>query len=305
MILDCLGADAVFCLEGENFQLRLQVVPVSSLLQHEETISGHVEKLTLELKNQAHLHNPIIIDERNVVLDGNHRAFVFKRLEFRYIAVCRVNYFHEKTRLCYWYRWLKGSPRLGSIKRAVKELRGNWEKIPDKNCLETVLEEDRLSCGIQQGDFFAAVRFHNDVVNDAVSAYNILNQIQEKLVGAGSILEYIPCNYVLESDFCVEHSKDEVVLWTPRITKEMVMDAAKHQKLFAPKTTRHLIPARPINVNVPIQWFKEDISLEEIDLRFADHLRRKKIKRLGPGQIVQGRYYEEELFVFFDKKPMC
>jgi L-serine kinase (ADP) len=294
----------MFYLESENFQLELQVVPVDALLQHEETISGPVRKLTLALKNQAHLHNPIIIDENNIVLDGNHRAFAFKKLNFRHIAVCRINYFHKETKLRYWYRHLTNSPRLNRIKGAVEELKGDWREISDKDSLKRALEEDRLCCGIQRGDFFASVRFRDDMVNDAVSAYGIFNQIQEKLVGEGATLEYIPCNHVHEADFCAGLNENEVVLWSPRITKEMVIDAARRQKIFTPKATRHLIPARPLNVNVPTEWFKEDISLEEINIRFKAHLERKKIQHLGPGQIVHGRYYEEELFVFFDKESI-
>jgi L-serine kinase (ADP) len=294
----------MFYLESKNFQLELEVVSVDSLLQHEETISGPMRKLILALKNQAHLHNPIIIDENHVVLDGNHRAFAFKELKFKHIAACRINYFHKKTKLRYWYRHLRTSPRLNRIKRAVAELKGDWRDVEDKDSLQKALEKDRLCCGIQRGDFFASVRFRDDVVNDAVSAYGIFNQIQEKLVGEGSTLEYIPCNAVHEADFCAGLNADEVVLWSPRITKEMVVDAARRQKIFTPKATRHLIPARPLNVDVPTEWFTEDISLEEINRRFADHLRGKKIQHLGPGQIVHGRYYEEELFVFYDKKSI-
>lgn len=290
----------MFQLESENFKLELQVVPVDALLQHEETISGPVRKLILALKNQAHLHNPIIIDENNIVLDGNHRAFAFKKLNFRHIAVCRINYFHEKTKLRYWYRRLTNSPRLNRIKGAVEALNGDWREVSDRDSLQKALEENRLCCGIQQGDFFASVRFHDDAVNDAVSAYGIFNQIQEKLVREGAKLEYVPCNHVHEADFCAGFNLNEVVLWSPRITKEMVVDAARQQKIFTPKATRHLIPARPLNVNVPTEWFKEDILLEDINLRFKSHLARKKIQHFGPGQIVHGRYYEEELFVFFD-----
>jgi len=294
----------MFYLESENFQLELQVVPVESLLQHEETISEPVKKLTLALKNQAHQNNPIIIDKNNVVLDGNHRALVFKELKFKHIAACRINYFHKKTKLRYWYRRLANSPRLNLVKRLVEELKGDWQEVANKDSLQKALEENRLCCGVQRGDFFASVRFHDDLVSDAVSAYGIFNQIQEKLVGEGSTLEYIPCSYVHEADFCAGLDQNEVVLWSPRITKEMVIDAARRQKLFTPKATRHLIPARPLNVNVPTEWCKEDISLEEINLRFAAHLQHKKIQHLGPGQIVHGRYYEEELFVFFEKKSI-
>ena len=102
--------------------------------------------------------------------------------------------------------------------------------------------------------------------------------------------------------FCNELEDDEMIIWTPQITKEMVVDAAKKEKLFAPKATRHLIPARPLNVSVPTYWFKENISLEEINRKVSGFLKSKDLRRFGPGQIIDGRYYEEELFVFFDKK---
>ncbi len=290
----------MFCLESENFRLELQVVPVGTLLPHEETIAEPVTKLMLALKNQAHLHNPIIIDENHVVLDGNHRAFAFKELAFNHIAACKINYFHEKTKLRYWYRHLRNSPRIRVIKQVVEELEGCWEEISNKDYLESALEENRLCCGIQKGDAFFLVRFDGDLVDDAVSAYDIFNRIQEKLVAKGSTLDFIPCSYVHETDFCVERGPGEAVLWSPRITKEMVITAAKQRKVFTPKATRHLIPARPLNVDVPTEWFREDISLAAINRRFVDHLERKKVRRLGPGQIVHGRYYEEELFVFYD-----
>jgi hypothetical protein len=47
---------------------------------------------------------------------------------------------------------------------------------------------------------------------------------------------------------------------------------------------------------------KENVSIEEINQRFLVHLKSKEMRRLGPGQVVNGRYYEEELFVFYDKK---
>lgn len=91
-----------------------------------------------------------------------------------------------------------------------------------------------------------------------------------------------------------------MLIWTPQISKEMVVDAVNREKRFAPKATRHLIPARPINVNVPITLFREEISLEEINQKLSDFLKRKKLRRFGLGQVLNGRYYQEELYVFFD-----
>ncbi len=273
---------------------------MDSLFQHEEILPHVANKLVFEFKNWTNLQNPVIVDKNHIVLDGNHRVFVFKKLKFKYISVCKVDYFNEVTQLRYWFRLLGRIESLESLKQIINDMNGSFREVSDREALRKALENNNLSCGIQQGNFYASISFHEDVVNDAVSAYNALEKIQGKLLQNGLKIEYIPCQSVHESKFCDELKNSEIIIWTPQITKEMVVDAVKKKKRFAPKTTRHLIPARPLNVNVPTYWFKEDISLEEINKRFLKLLERKNLRRFGPGQVVDGRYYEEELFVFFD-----
>ena len=290
----------MFCIETGSLKLELEVARVDSLFQHEEILPHVANKLVFEFKNWTNLQNPVIVDKNHIVLDGNHRVFVFKKLKFKYIPVCKVDYFNEVTQLRYWFRLLGGIESLESLKQIINDMNGSFREVNDREALRKTLGNNNLSCGIQQGNFYASISFHEDVVNDAVSAYNALEKIQGKLLQNGLKIEYIPCQSVHESKFCDELKNSEVIIWTPQITKEMVVDAVKKKKRFAPKATRHLIPARPLNVNVPTYWFKEDISLEEINKRFLKFLERKNLRRFGPGQVVDGRYYEEELFIFFD-----
>lgn len=292
----------MFCINTRSLELKLEVVPVESLLQHEATLPHIVNKLILEFKNLAKLQNPIIVDENDILIDGNHRAFVFKKLGFKYISVCKINYFNENVKLRYWFRLLKNIKSVDLLKQIIEDMNGSFKEIIDKKTLKKALENNNFNCGVQQGNYYASISFNEDIVNDAVSAYDFLEKIQNKLIIEGIKLEYIPDQYVHERKFYDELKDDEVVIWTPQITKEMVLDAAKKGKIFAPRTTRHLIPSRPIHVNVPIYWFKENISLEEINRRFSKFLENKHIKRFGPGQIIDGRYYGEELFIYFDKK---
>lgn len=289
----------MFCIKTGSLLLKLEIVPVESLFRHERTLPKLVRRLMLEFKNWTRLRNPIIVEDHNIVLDGNHRAYVFKELGFRHIGVCKIDYFHESANLRYWFRLLRNIKGIGSIKRIVEDMHGKVERVRDKDALRKTLQGNKLYCGVQQGDFYAAIHFNEDTVNDAVGAYDILQEIQDRLVRDRVTLEYVPCDCVDENRFCGELKDDEMVMWTPQITKEMVVDAAKKERLFAPKSTRHLIPARPLNVNVPTEWFREDISLEEINKRFLDFLRTKECRRFGPGQVVDGRYYGEELFVFY------
>jgi hypothetical protein len=115
-------------------------------------------------------------------------------------------------------------------------------------------------------------------------------------------MQYVPCQSVCDNGFCEQLEKNTLVLWTPHITKDMQVEAARCGHVFTPKATRHLVSARPINVNVPIRWFRENISLSEINERFEEFLRKKTMRRFPPGQVINGRFYGEEVFVFFDTK---
>ncbi|UCG64603.1 MAG: hypothetical protein JSW12_18585 [Deltaproteobacteria bacterium] len=282
--------------------MRLEVIPVESLFRHEDTLPHVVDELLLEFRNWANLQNPIIVDENNMVLDGNHRAFVFKELKFKYIPGCRINYFNKNVELRYWFRLLENIEGVDLLKQIVEDMNGKLQQVDDQETLKKTLKNNNLDCGIQQGNFYASIRFNKDLVNDAVSAYAVLGKIQDKLIEKSIKLKYFPCQHMYETKFCRELKECEMVIWTPQITKEMVLAAVKRKKLFAPRTTRHLISPRPLNVNVPLYWFKENISLEGINRRFSQFLASKNLEPFGPGQVIDGRYYGEELLFFFDKK---
>ena len=292
----------MFCIKTKSLELRLEVIPVESLFQHEDTLPQVVDELLLEFRNWANLQNPIIVDENNIILDGNHRAFVFKELKFKYIPGCRINYFNKSVGLRYWFRLLENIEGVDLLKQIVEDMNGKLHQVDDQETLKKTLKNNNLDCGVQQGNFYASIRFNKDLVHDAVSAYAVLAEIQDKLVQEGIKLKYFPCQHMYENKFCSELKECEMVIWTPQITKEMVVAAAKRKKVFAPRTTRHLISPRPLNVNVPLYWFKENISLEEINQRFSQFLASKNLEHFGPGQVIDGRYYGEELLFFFDKK---
>jgi hypothetical protein len=293
----------MFTIQSENLLLELEILPVASLFAHERLLAPIADRLSLEFRSAPYLENPVIVDENCIVLDGNHRVHVFRRLQFKYIAVCRIDYMHKEARLRYWFRLLANVNSIDLLKRVSEEYRGRFEYVRDKASLERIMAENFATCGVQHGDVFGVLVFDREAAEDAVSAYDLLEKLQTRLVEEGIAVEYIPCQYAHKGEFCQCLTEEHVILWTPQITKEMVVEAAKQKRLFAPKTTRHLIPARPLQINVPMAWLREEVSLEVINQRFMEHLRGKELRRLAPGQVINGRYYEEELFVFYDKKP--
>lgn len=290
----------MYRMETDTFTLKLEIVPVESLFMHEEIIPRAVKRLTFEFRNLASLQNPVIIDKNHVVLDGNHRAYVFKALKFRFIPVCRIDYFDDSTKLRCWFRLLGNVQQSDVVIEAFESLGCRAESVPGKVALTEMMAANSLACGVQQANDYACVVFPDSMGDDPVGAYGMIQRVQDILTSQGISLTYFPCNSVRMDKFSSKLATDEAVVWTPRITKNMVVECAMQEKVFAPKTTRHVISVRPLNVNVPGYWLKEKISLAEINQRFENFLKTKKVRRFGPGQVIDGRYYEEELVVFYD-----
>ena len=289
----------MFCIETKKLKLVLEIVPVSSLVSHEEVLPSAARQLILEFKNLASLQNPIIVDENHIVLDGNHRAYAFRALNFAFIPVCRIDYFNRRAKLRYWFRILGHLEDRHRVRRVVESLGGTLHPQPDPFALKKALGEKCLACGLQYPDECVLVDFPENDICDAVDAYAFIQMIQDQLTARGASLDYLPCSTVREDTFPSRLGHGQMVLWTPQITKQMVVDCAKRQKVFAPKSTRHVIPVRPLNVNVPGQWFRENLSLSEINCKFSEFLNEKRMKRFSPGMVLDGRYYEEELIVFY------
>lgn len=289
----------MFFIETKKLKLTLEIVLVSSLFSHEAVLEPSASKLILEFKNLASLQNPIIVDENHVVLDGNHRAHAFNVLKYKYIPVCKIDYFNRRTKLRYWFRLLSNLDNKDTVQHIVNTLGGTLHAQPNRSTFEKALEENCYACGLQHRDSYDLVVFPDNTTCDAVDAYHRIQEVQDRLSDQGVGLSYIPCKAVKEDAFPAQLTSDQMVLWTPRITKQMVVDCAKMKKVFAPKTTRHVIPVRPLNVNMPGQWFRENWTLEEINRNFYAFLRNKRMKRFSPGMVLDGRYYEEELIVFY------
>ncbi len=290
----------MYQLKSKKLCLTLEIVPVALLLEHEQILLDKANRLIFEFQNLASLQNPIIVDENNVVLDGNHRTYVFKQLRFTYIPVCKIDYLDETTKLRCWFRLLGNIVNLDMIQASFESAGCRIFPVDDKHALQKAMDTNPHACGLQCLQQFFLVEFPDTVSHEAVAIYDLLYQIQQKLTASDVSLEYVPCNAVHKNDFCQMLTGKDVVLWTPRLSKETVVSSAKENKIFAPKTTRHVLPARPLNVNIPGFWLKEKVSLEEINQRFEQHLRAKQVKRFAPGQIIDGRYYQEELYVFYN-----
>ncbi|HYY92593.1 MAG TPA: hypothetical protein VE955_11465, partial [Candidatus Dormibacteraeota bacterium] len=88
-----------------------------------------------------------------------------------------------------------------------------------------------------------------------------------------------------------------VLMSTIRLEKEEVVDTCLKRLLFPPKSTRHLIPSRPLGVSVPLEWLKTN-NIPAAEAKFEKHLATMSVRRLPEGSKVGSRRYMEEVFLF-------
>jgi len=276
---------------NERLNLRIIIIEISALLLLEEPIPDLLRQLTQSIKKSGCLNHPIIVDaESHLVLDGVHRVAVLKMLGCKRVPACLVDYKSPAIKVFSWYRTISG---LNSVESFLAEV------TRVLNSVKLVNQIDENLIGISP--VFAAVKTRNEnfLLNhpfeSVKEAYDIIKCIEERLKAIG-----LEIRYETESDAKQRLTQDQTdaVLYTPRLTKQAIIETARSRKIFAHKTTRHIIPARPLHLCVPLRLLKDKRPLTEVNETLKNILRRKRVKHVPPGSIFEGRRYEEDLYVF-------
>jgi len=98
-------------------------------------------------------------------------------------------------------------------------------------------------------------------------------------------------------DNSVPKDANQFLLSTIRLNKQETLAASKSGKTFPPKTTRHIIPSRPLGTSVPLNWLRSP-GLESAQEKFMSHLRKMRLRHVPGGTWIGSRRYEEEVFLF-------
>jgi hypothetical protein len=280
----------VFAINHPLLSFKITLHELDKLHVHEEIIPELVENLARKISNDGSFFHPIVVEKGNsVVLDGMHRVAASKKIGFRYIPLCLVDYDNPNIQVGSWYRLIQ-NPSLqealevcAGLGLSVQE--GSFDghlKLIERREAIAALFTSELSLALQ------------GAARDIKDAYDLIRNIGEHLRRRGSMIRYDTEN---EAQKKVNDGRISIGLATPVISKSEIVEVALSDRIFAPKSTRHIIPARPMAVNIPTDWLWGDLSLREINRMMVDLLKSKRIERLPPGQVLD-RKYDEELFVF-------
>ena len=280
----------------EKLSLHLKIVDINSLFLHEETIPEMLEKLAAEIRMDEALRHPVIVDKESfVVLDGMHRVAALKLLSCRRIPVCLVNYKSPSISVGAWYRTITAANNylIDKMLEEMSSLGFDIERVD--------LEPDDK---IGKNDIVAAIKTRENTYliyhsfKNLKEAYDYIKLIENRLKQSN-----FKVNYDTEADSFKKLKEGivDAVLLTPKLSKDEIVKTALSGEVFAHKATRHIIPARPLYVNVPLGLLtSENLSLEQVNEEFRKMLMKKKLKMIPAGSFIENRRYEEDVYLFED-----
>lgn len=281
----------LLCIQHKKLKLELAVVNVKELHCHEETSSEFVDRLMKRIKGDQMVKHPVLVDKGTLtILDGTHRFMALKKLGCRWMPVCLMNYRNPAIRVDCWYRTitsLKSDKQLFSILKRLK-------------LSLTPVTKEKAENAVRRGETPAAIltrQISFIIASKPLTLwqkYQLIKKIENALKKSGALVSY---KYPREAKLDLERKLVDAIIVVPPIDKESVIKAALTGKIFTQKATRHIIPARILNLFIPLITLKMR-DLTKVNVQLMELLRGKKPRFLPAGSTVGGRTYEEEVYVF-------
>jgi L-serine kinase (ADP) len=274
-----------YSIAGAKIPILIALKKTSELKPHEETVAEDLKKLVNALKENPVLRHPIIADRKTgIVLDGTHRLAAITQLKCNFIPSALVDYDNPQITIERWFRRFSGS-KVQNLEKDLRRLKPR-EVSPDE--CEDGLSKRRWYATVEKQMSHLAFPVRSpdpyDIIRDS-------NGIEIAARNQGVTIAYQD-----NKDTEAGESKS-LVMSTIKIQKQEVVETVKQGKLFPPKSTRHLVPSRPLGGGVPIDWL-QGLDFSAAKSRYQEFLQSRKVKRLPEGSRVGSRRYLEEVFLF-------
>ena len=280
---------------------RLQVVPIADVLVHEGVVERQVDRIADYVQHDGVMKNPIVVAEvedegnhkgRYIVLDGMHRVQAMSRLGCRDILVFVSDYWSSQIRLSSWDALLLDPVDLPAV---LKELFPDGQiKVSSARtqgqARERVYGRDIAMAFAEPNGKVTGIRVAHGDGTSLSRIVEVLTQIESKFDELGTRIVYMP-----SSKSEIDHGAQQgtTLFMRPLFSKQEVLQRTLAGKLFPRKSTRFLVPERPLRVDFHLTVLQADLDLATKNQLLDAHLHwcweNNKV-----------RYYPEPVFVFGD-----
>lgn len=277
-------------ISSSSLELRLAMVEIQELKPHEEVIETLVAKLTNEMRQDALVRDPLIVDrEDRIILDGMHRFSSLKHLKCRFAPCCLIDYMSPQITVGSWFRAFTVEDPKSVAQEVLRSMKLDYS-VTQLATPDLTFDPAAVILTKDGNEFF----LHHSM--DALEQSRTAASIEKQMVRSGHQVTYLADSVAIES---LGSERANFVIALPVFTKQMVRKFGSGGILLPHKVTRHVIPSRPMEIDVPLSLLTDTgLSLPEADEKLDDLLERRRIERRPPGSVIDGRRYDEELIVF-------
>jgi hypothetical protein len=265
----------------------LAIVPLRIILPHEDTIPELLKSVTADLLRTGLQRDPILIDKKSkVVLDGMHRRAALQSADARFALCAEYDYESSAVKLERWLRYF-----VAPEKKMLNEIidlfsLGRVDSITD--AIQKVDEEKTRIALLSRSSSFISKDLED------------LGNVYQRISACDSIFRKakVEIQFIEESRKLEAFTSDSVyVIYPSPLSKKDVIDMAMSGRVFPFKTTRHVVPVRPMGVCFPTDSLKRGSQMEN-DSELDSILSTSEPEIIERDVWYEGRNYSEPIVVF-------
>ena len=267
----------------------LRMLPAQKLVPHEDFDPRRVDRLSQRLRAEGILKNsPVVVpipdSDSYVVLDGANRALAFTAMGIPHIVAQLVSYERSGVELDTWYHVVSGMD--------ITVFETELTKVTALHLQSCSLEEARRALENQRAAAYIVssqgVRMVCNTSDSLKPDTRLLNRLVSAYKGKANI--YRASNDIWEKQEPYYPDITALVIF-PHLTPADIIHAAQSGEKIPTGITRHIIPNRAININIPLEVMEADWSQERKDEWLHEWL----MERMNANAI---RFYSESTFSF-------
>jgi hypothetical protein len=277
---------------------RLRIVPLSSILFHEETEPARLRRVAARLEQDGVLRHPPIVAgsptaRSYLLLDGAHRTLALQALGIRHVLVQVVDYADRLIELDRWHhlldsedpdRFIEQVRKLPGIAIARQKSPADGGPVPlRRSQYAQIILRDRSTLVLHPAD--GRGRDEARWLDGAAPLLRALVRMYKER-GFLDRISYDEFDWL-----ATNYQRFTALVVFPQFSKKEIQRIARSREKLPAGITRHRIPKRALRFNLPLWVLARNLSTAELNRRLVEMI----LDRTQSGRI---RFYAESTFSF-------
>lgn len=267
----------------------LRMLASEMLVPHEEVDPRRIERLSQRIRAEGVLKNPPVVahipdSDQYVILDGANRAMAFVKLGIPHIVAQLVDYNLPGLILDTWYHVVSGMPLI-EFEQAITHIAGTQLVDIGLEAAREALETGKAISYIVRA---SGVRMLTRPSSTPAGDLRILRDLVNAYKGRANIFRASNDIWELQAPY---YPAITALVIFPCYRPQDILEAARNGYKVPSGITRHVIPNRALNINIPLDVLSADWDIE----RKRQWLQAWVMERMAANAI---RYYAEPTFSF-------